>query len=697
MAKNRKRQRSSKADGIQPSETMPSGLKRPSPHDENAQEGTDGDDGDGDGWQTIENGRPIKKLKKVPKKDSGSYPAITHSPLARLQNKIQVSDLRSLIVYILADGTAPNWVAVSHRPHFRKIVAIMVPGLEEAMFNKATNYSQYDDGGQAAGGLLSPPDDYYPRKLRKEDMPDPVHPFAEMFTQLWPVRAPGNDRIPQMYSATKALLLVPWVKQKEDKDRKGPRLAQDSVGFKDVRTRITEFLATPQEYFQNEFLLHPAMLADDAARAAFRDEEGWVHTDVTTLEDGAVPEADVQQGSITAGRDVYAVDCEMCKTSQTDFVLTRISIVSWDGSVILDELVKPDKPIVDYLTQYSGITEDMLRPVTTTLQDIQKRLLGLLNAKSILVGHSLDSDLKALQLTHPFIVDTSIIFPHPAGRGKKHALKWLAQKYLGREIQKGHGTARGHDSIEDARTCLDLVKKKCEKGKLWASGESDGENLFKRLERAGTAYRSQGGAHATGGVAVGKTSAAVDWGDPGRTLCREATIPIGCKSDAEVERGIMRAVQGDPDGKEVPGGGVDFVWARMRELEAVRGWWNRNRLSADDPIGPPALTDLESALAEDGDDGSVSLLEKSLGGLARRLRRIYEALPPCTAFIVFSGSGDPREMSRLQAQRAQHKKEYHTPGIKWDEISVPWTDTEEELLRAAVRKARDGIGFIAVK
>ena len=29
----------------------------------------------------------------------------------------------------------------------------------------------------------------------------------------------------------------------------------------------------------------------------------------------------------------------------------------------MDELVKPDEPIEDYLTQYSGITEEMLRDV----------------------------------------------------------------------------------------------------------------------------------------------------------------------------------------------------------------------------------------------------------------------------------------------------------------------------------------------
>ena len=101
----------------------------------------------------------------------------------------------------------------------------------------------------------------------------------------------------------------------------------------------------------------------------------------------------------------------------------------------------------------------MLAPVTTTLADVQKKLLDILTPRSILVGHSLNSDLTALKITHPFIIDTALIFPHPRGPPLKSALKYLAQKYLNREIQKGHGTTgpgAGHDSIEDARTCLDL-------------------------------------------------------------------------------------------------------------------------------------------------------------------------------------------------------------------------------------------------
>ncbi|KAK0656183.1 hypothetical protein B0T16DRAFT_424825 [Cercophora newfieldiana] len=658
-------------------------LKRSSTHDAE----------DDDGWQTIEQGRPVKKQKKIPGPDSSRYPAITFSAdKARLHSKINVSSLRDLILYIFADGPAPQWVAITHRPEFRKIVTIMVPGLEEAMFKKDADLSAYNDipADQAIDrlALSTSPDDYHPRALNKDSLPTPLQPFADMFTHLWPVRAPGDDKFGKLHSPINTMLTAPPPKNKEEKKGAKP----DPHGWQDTRTRITEFLATPEELMEHNFPTHPAMLPVGERRENFTDPEGWVHTKVENLEDGDVTEADVQAGSITAGREVLALDCEMCVTGDNEYSLTRISLMAWDGEVVLDELVKPDKPIIDYVTRFSGITKEMLDPVTTTIRDIQARLLDTLHPKTILVGHSLDSDLKALQLAHPFIVDTSMIFPHPRGPPLKSSLKFLAQKHLGREIQKGVGT--GHDSIEDAKTCLDLVKKKCEKGKSWATGESQGENLFKRLARAGTAYRTTAGPKATGGLPTGKTSAAVDWGDVSRSACNAATVSISCQSDADVEAGIIRAVRGDPDGLEVPGGGVDFVWARMRELEALQGWWNRNKLDSEASSGPPVTS--STHLSYD-DAPHISPLESCLTSLGQRLKRIHDALPPCTVFIVLSGTGDPREMSRLQGIQSKFKKEYNTPGSKWDQLSVKWTDVEDQALRKAVKVARNGIGFLGVK
>lgn len=656
-----------------------SSLKRTSPHDE----------GDGGGeWQTVT--RPSKKAKKAPRPGKG-YPALTFSSNARLNSKININQLRDLLLYILADGSGPQWIGVSHRPQFRKIVVIMIPGLEEAMFKETVQFSTYNDAGPDAEPRLSTsPDDYYPRVLEKERLPPALQPFADIFPHLWPVRTPGDDKHAKMHSPMAAMLTAPAPKEKTSKQG-GVKPATEPHGWKNERTRITEFLASADELADNAFFLHPALLPEGERRESFVVPEGWAITDVDKLEDGDVPEAEIESGSVTAGRDVLALDCEMCMTGENEFALTRISIVDWNGEVVMDELVKPDKPIVDYVTRFSGITEEMLAPVTTTLRDIQQRLVKILHPRSILVGHSLESDTKAMQLSHPFIVDTSMLFPHPRGPPLKSSLKWLAQKYLSREIQKGG--AHGHNSIEDAKTCLDLVKQKCEKGKLWGASDSQGENLFRRLARAGTTYKAQGGDAALGGVESGKTSAAVDWGDPSKGLGAGATFQLGCRSDEEVTANVIRAVQGDPDGKEIRAGGVDFVWARMRELEALQGWWNRNRVdNANTDGGPPG-----DEPPEGHDEAAASPLEQALARMAANLARIHEALPPCTGLIVYSGSGDPRDMARLQQMQARWRKEYNTPGSKWDELSVQWTDTEDQLLRRAVQKARSGIAFIGVK
>ncbi|KAM9058448.1 RNA exonuclease 5 isoform 2-T3 [Megaptera novaeangliae] len=102
-------------------------------------------------------------------------------------------------------------------------------------------------------------------------------------------------------------------------------------------------------------------------------------------------------GSITDNSPLFGLDCEMCLTSKGR-ELTRISLVAEGGCCVMDELVKPDNKIVDYLTSFSGITKKILNPVTTTLKDVQRELKALLPPDAVLVGHSLDLDLRALKI-----------------------------------------------------------------------------------------------------------------------------------------------------------------------------------------------------------------------------------------------------------------------------------------------------------
>lgn len=187
-------------------------------------------------------------------------------------------------------------------------------------------------------------------------------------------------------------------------------------------------------------------------RGNVRGEEGWVET----------PQA---KGPPPGGKyPVLAIDCEMC-LSEDGQELARVSIVDLEAKVVFDELVTPPKPVTDHLTQFSGITPERLATATHTLETVQEALVTgddpLITPHTILLGHSLDCDLAALKIRHPLVIDTTVIFRHARGPPYKPGLKWLAQRWLGKTIQNDSG---GHDSEEDARTCVDLLKMKLAHG-----------------------------------------------------------------------------------------------------------------------------------------------------------------------------------------------------------------------------------------
>lgn len=77
----------------------------------------------------------------------------------------------------------------------------------------------------------------------------------------------------------------------------------------------------------------------------------------------------------------------------------------------------------------------------------------MFSSKSILIGHSLEHDMKALKLLHSNFIDTAQLFPHRRGLPYKRGLKGLMEGELGKKIQQG----LYHDSIEDACSALKLV------------------------------------------------------------------------------------------------------------------------------------------------------------------------------------------------------------------------------------------------
>lgn len=180
---------------------------------------------------------------------------------------------------------------------------------------------------------------------------------------------------------------------------------------------------------------------------------------------------------------MFSLDCEMCFTG-CGLELAKVSIIRSDGNLHYESFVRPERDIVDYNTRFSGITEkdlstggsysitSMRRASTAsnssasstgsngytrtvkTLKEVQKDLLKFIFDDTILIGHSIENDLKALKLIHKTIIDTSISFPHYYGLPYRRSLKSLTKTILKRDIQQ---LETGHCSFEDSRACLELM------------------------------------------------------------------------------------------------------------------------------------------------------------------------------------------------------------------------------------------------
>ena len=155
-------------------------------------------------------------------------------------------------------------------------------------------------------------------------------------------------------------------------------------------------------------------------------------------------------------RDVVALDCEMVYTAG-GLEVAKVTLMDENYNTLVDTYVKPNNMVIDYNTRYSGITQgdlslNNLRP-PITLHQVQMDLLQYIDQKTIIVGHSLESDLKALRIIHTRVVDTAVLYQYASRHKRK--LKDLSAVILNRVIQSN---PNGHDSLEDARAAMDLAR-----------------------------------------------------------------------------------------------------------------------------------------------------------------------------------------------------------------------------------------------
>ncbi|KAF7357922.1 Ribonuclease H [Mycena venus] len=508
---------------------------------------------DSEGWTKVEK-RKQKKTQKQEVKSDATQPRFMYanSEIVKRNHAIAIEDVRDLVLHLTADASPPNWLRINDSSLIQKVVALLIPGLTPELLGLPPLPTSATSNPNVPIAIPLPHSRIHVRPPfhRLHVQPRMSHPRARRPDAY----AQHPDRVlPRSYNRSRA---------KEAGHRpilsvhaflRRPHLFADFLCVVE-RTREkdpAQYLLTLEQMLENEYPI-PSYMAD-----VFQRPDGWIETPEerkpSLLEDPAK----------APKRPVYCIDCEMCLTEDGK-ELTRVCLIDFhSGTVVYDQLVKPSKPILDYLTRWSGITAEQLRPVTMTLAQVQAHILRLLSPPAanpfsttdappapyltpILVGHSLESDLKALKLCHSKCIDTAVLYHHPRGRPLKPGLAWLTKKWCGREIQTGG--EGGHDPEEDARACLELLQKKLEGGPGFGEFKTDYESIFERMSRSTKRMDKH-------------RAAVVDIGNPAVMHGSKATTAVGCKNDEEVLQGLLEVVPSH-----------HFVFGRFMALANILGW-----------------------------------------------------------------------------------------------------------------------------
>lgn len=185
----------------------------------------------------------------------------------------------------------------------------------------------------------------------------------------------------------------------------------------------------------------------------------------------------------TPKRRAIVIDCEMIQTLTNPSHPAFLSAVDFfTGEVLINNYTAPTSPVTNWQTPVSGIAPANMSSAIASLQAFRSpgharnTLWQFVDQNTVLIGHALHNDLRALQAMHLRVVDTAIItaqevFPEVGldrALGRLFKLRELALEIAGTQIQCG---LLGHDALEDGLATREvLVRYLQEPGvvRLWA-------------------------------------------------------------------------------------------------------------------------------------------------------------------------------------------------------------------------------------
>ena len=100
------------------------------------------------------------------------------------------------------------------------------------------------------------------------------------------------------------------------------------------------------------------------------------------------------------GAPVYSIDVECIASGvqHHDRATAQIALVGADCSVVLDLVIKPDGPVVSYLTPLTGLTKELVDEKGLPLADALAQLRKALPPAAVLVGQNILKDVEWLGL-----------------------------------------------------------------------------------------------------------------------------------------------------------------------------------------------------------------------------------------------------------------------------------------------------------